>query len=277
MRPPGALISARGAAEPPPRGWGAPAEPLPPTPPAEPPHPPAPATPPPRGAVGGADPSHDGVGVGTGGTRQRRLAGAARREQAARTGQGPLAAALAPRAGHRAPHADQPLARPGRLDGRQRGPGRRRHPVLAAPAPRCPPAWSDPRCEHRPPEEPLRVYIGGDSIIRDAGDAFLNIASDSPLFETTLHYENATGLTRPDFYDWPAAFRQDMEAHRPEVAFVLFGGNDSQGIVGPNGEAVRGPGRPEVAGGVRAPGRGSDGHPPGGRPDRVLDRPATDA
>ena len=85
-------------------------------------------------------------------------------------------------------------------------------------------------------DEPLRVYIGGDSIVRDAGDAFLNIASDSPLFETTLHYENATGLARPDFYDWPAAFREDMEAHRPEVAFILFGGNDSQGILGPNGE-----------------------------------------
>ena len=90
-------------------------------------------------------------------------------------------------------------------------------------------------------DEPLRVYIGGDSIIRDAGDAFLNIASDTPLFETTLHYENATGLTRPDFYDWPAAFAEDMAEHRPEVVFVLFGGNDSQGIIGPNGRALPGP------------------------------------
>jgi hypothetical protein len=89
--------------------------------------------------------------------------------------------------------------------------------------------------------EPLRVYIGGDSIIRDAGDAFLNVASDSPLFETTLHYENATGLTRPDFYDWPAAFAEDMATHRPEVAFILFGGNDSQGIVGADGRTYPGP------------------------------------
>ena len=96
----------------------------------------------------------------------------------------------------------------------------------------------------RPPtaDAPLRVYIGGDSIIRDAGDAFLNLASDSPLFDTTLHYENATGLTRPDFYDWPAAFADDMAAHRPEVVFILFGGNDSQGIIGPNGETLSGPG-----------------------------------
>ena len=98
----------------------------------------------------------------------------------------------------------------------------------------------------RPPSEdqPLRVYIGGDSIIRDAGDAFLNLASDSPLFETTLHYENATGLTRPDFYDWPAAFADDMAEHKPEVVFVLFGGNDSQGIIGADGGALSGPSDP---------------------------------
>ena len=104
-------------------------------------------------------------------------------------------------------------------------------------------------------DEPLRVYIGGDSIIRDAGDAFLDIASDTPLFDTTLHYENATGLTRPDFYDWPAAFADDMAERRPEVVFVLFGGNDSQGIIGPDGEALPGPERRGLAGGVRAPGR----------------------
>jgi hypothetical protein len=98
----------------------------------------------------------------------------------------------------------------------------------------------------RPPtaDAPLRVYIGGDSIIRDAGDAFLNIASESPLFETSLHYENATGLTRPDFYDWPAAFERDMAEHQPEVAFILFGGNDSQGLVGADGRTHPGPGDP---------------------------------
>lgn len=92
--------------------------------------------------------------------------------------------------------------------------------------------------------DPLRVYIGGDSIVRDAGDAFLNLAGANPLFRTTLHYENATGLTRPDFYDWPAALAADMAEHRPEVAFILFGGNDSQGIVAPDGAVYPGPSDP---------------------------------
>jgi hypothetical protein len=91
-------------------------------------------------------------------------------------------------------------------------------------------------------EEPLRVLIAGDSIVRDAGDAFLQVAGDTPLLETTLHYENATGLTRPDFYDWPAALADDAATHRPEVVLVLFGGNDSQGIIAPDGSTHPDPG-----------------------------------
>jgi len=85
------------------------------------------------------------------------------------------------------------------------------------------------------PAAPLRVYIGGDSIVRDAGESFLRLAADDPLLDTTLHYEIATGLTRPDYYDWPAALVADAAAQDPEVMFLMFGGNDAQGIVAPDG------------------------------------------
>ena len=184
-------------------------------------------------------------GAGAGGAGERRRAGRAGGAQAARARPRPVAARsgtrcrTSPTSPRSAACATSATGWSGNedeggggvpLDGRPRRRARRR--------------WCDPPCARPTADEPLRVYIGGDSIIRDAGDAFLNLASDSPLFETTLHYENATGLTRPDFYDWPAAFREDMATHRPEVAFVLFGGNDSQGIIGPNGEAFPGPSDP---------------------------------
>lgn len=86
---------------------------------------------------------------------------------------------------------------------------------------------------------PLRVYLGGDSIMHDAGNAFLDIAAGSPIFTSTLHYENATGLARPDFYDWPAALAADLAEQQPEVVFLLFGGNDGQGIITADGTAVQ--------------------------------------
>ena len=84
-------------------------------------------------------------------------------------------------------------------------------------------------------DEPLRVYVGGDSVVRDAGESFLRIAAEDPRLSPALHYEIATGLSRPDYYDWPAALVNDMDSLEPEIALIMFGGNDAQGIVEPDG------------------------------------------
>jgi hypothetical protein len=52
----------------------------------------------------------------------------------------------------------------------------------------------------------------------------------------------ASGLTRPDYYDWPAALRTDVAADDPEVVVLVVGVNDGQGIVLPDGTPV-----PEVS------------------------------
>lgn len=83
--------------------------------------------------------------------------------------------------------------------------------------------------------DPLRVYIGGDSVVRDAGESLLRLAAGDPRLSTSLHYEIATGLSRPDFFDWPAALASDAASLKPEVALIMFGGNDAQGIVGRDG------------------------------------------
>ncbi len=85
-------------------------------------------------------------------------------------------------------------------------------------------------------EDPLRIYVGGDSVVRDAGESLLRMAAEDPRLTTALHYEIATGLARPDFYDWPSALAGDAAALKPEVALIMFGGNDAQGIVGPDGQ-----------------------------------------
>ena len=82
---------------------------------------------------------------------------------------------------------------------------------------------------------PLRVHIAGDSVVRDAGESFLRLAAEDPSFAPSLHYEIATGLSRPDFYDWPRGLVDDAASLDPEVMLLMFGGNDAQGIVGPDG------------------------------------------
>ncbi|MBA2282285.1 MAG: DUF459 domain-containing protein [Actinomycetota bacterium] len=98
-----------------------------------------------------------------------------------------------------------------------------------------------PRPELRPPTAaaPLRLWVGGDSIVRDVSESVLRLAADDPLLSPVAHYEISSGLTRPDYFDWPAALAADMAATDPEVVFVMFGANDAQGIVAAEGRVFQ--------------------------------------
>ena len=47
---------------------------------------------------------------------------------------------------------------------------------------------------------------------------------------TTLDYKVSSGLSRPDFFDWPTYFAQRIPAVNPDIVVVTFGGNDAQGL-----------------------------------------------
>lgn len=89
-----------------------------------------------------------------------------------------------------------------------------------------------PRPEVRAPTaaEPLRTWIGGDSMAQTLGIELQRAMEDVGLFETTLDYRISTGLTRPDFFDWPGHLAQIVAEQDPELMVVIFGANDSQGI-----------------------------------------------
>ena len=91
-------------------------------------------------------------------------------------------------------------------------------------------------------DDPLRLWIGGDSMAQVFGPALAEAAGSTGLVEPTVHYEMASGLTRPDYFDWPEALQADIAAEDPEVLVVVFGVNDGQGIVLADGTPI-----PEVA------------------------------
>jgi hypothetical protein len=91
-------------------------------------------------------------------------------------------------------------------------------------------------------DDPLRLWVGGDSMAQVFGPALATAAGATGLVEPTVHYEMASGLTRPDYFDWPGALRADVAATDPEVLVAVFGVNDGQGIVLPDGTPI-----PDVA------------------------------
>ncbi len=86
--------------------------------------------------------------------------------------------------------------------------------------------------ERRTPtaEAPLVMYVGGDSMARELGESLLGLLGATEVVDTDLEYRVSTGLSRPDFFDWPARLQEEVTDRPMEVAVVLFGANDGQNI-----------------------------------------------
>jgi len=77
---------------------------------------------------------------------------------------------------------------------------------------------------------PLSLYVGGDSLARNFGLAMQRVANSSGVLTAEVDSRAATGLTRPDFFNWPEHLVADILPKGPDVVVLQFGGNDAQNI-----------------------------------------------
>ncbi len=77
---------------------------------------------------------------------------------------------------------------------------------------------------------PLRIWLGGDSMTIELAQSVEDAVAERAEIDLDTHPQVSSGLTRPDFFDWPAYFRDEVLPGEPEVAVVMFGANDSQGM-----------------------------------------------
>lgn len=77
----------------------------------------------------------------------------------------------------------------------------------------------------------LRVYAAGDSLVQGWGEALQRLTGASGVIDMpAADFRSATGLVRPDAYDWPRRLRDQVKSRQPQVVVVGFGGNDAQGM-----------------------------------------------
>jgi hypothetical protein len=102
----------------------------------------------------------------------------------------------------------------------QRSPG-------AKPSPAKP---AQPRKLAFSPKKKLRIWIAGDSLVITPGYAIVRAAGSSPAMEPvgTVDGRVATGLTRPDVFNWFDEIRRQVKELRPKVVVLAFGGNDDK-------------------------------------------------
>ncbi|MGO8825593.1 MAG: DUF459 domain-containing protein [Acidimicrobiales bacterium] len=95
-------------------------------------------------------------------------------------------------------------------------------PTTAPPNPKLPTA-----------ADPLRLLIVGDSIGLDMGGPLQSDLAGTGVVNAALDGRVSTGLTRPDYFNWPAELTADLKSTQPQVVVVMIGANDAQDFLGP--------------------------------------------
>jgi hypothetical protein len=80
------------------------------------------------------------------------------------------------------------------------------------------------------PAKKLRVWIAGDSLVIVPGFAIVRAAGASPAIEAVGGVDGrvATGLTRPDVFNWFEEIPRRVKELRPRVVVLGFGANDDK-------------------------------------------------
>jgi hypothetical protein len=92
---------------------------------------------------------------------------------------------------------------------------------------------SPPKRERFTPQKKLRIWIAGDSLVVVPGESVLREIAGNRAFDATDAIEGriATGLERPDVFNWFTHVRDVMEKTKPRAVVLMFGGNDDHGFM----------------------------------------------
>ena len=88
-------------------------------------------------------------------------------------------------------------------------------------------------------KHPLRVWPAGDSLVIEPAYAIERVAARLPIRMLPVEGRVATGLERPDVYDWFTRIRQVAPSLRGGAAVLAFGGNDDNAYMSALPENVR--------------------------------------
>jgi hypothetical protein len=74
--------------------------------------------------------------------------------------------------------------------------------------------------------DPLRLWIGGDSLAGSLGPALGTIAGGTGVVQPQFDSRVSSGLANRGFFDWPDHATKEMARLNPEVAVFIIGAND---------------------------------------------------
>ena len=73
---------------------------------------------------------------------------------------------------------------------------------------------------------PVRILLTGDSLMAGLGPHMKREMAGYRNITLIPIGKGSTGLSRPDFYDWPSALKENLRKHRPHIVIMWIGTND---------------------------------------------------
>jgi hypothetical protein len=89
------------------------------------------------------------------------------------------------------------------------------------------------------------IFVIGDSLAGGLGAGMKRLTEGGSDFQVQLRFQEDSGVSRPEVYDWPDAIGKIARSNRVDIAVVLIGTNDVRAIR--DGEVMREFGSPEWA------------------------------
>jgi hypothetical protein len=83
------------------------------------------------------------------------------------------------------------------------------------------------------PAHPLRLWIAGDSLVIVPGESLLREVASNRAIEPARKIDGriASGLERPDVFNWFTYVREQMRRRKPNAVVLMFGGNDDHDLM----------------------------------------------
>ncbi len=88
------------------------------------------------------------------------------------------------------------------------------------------------QCRTLSTTDPLRLWVGGDSLAGSLGPALGTIAGATGVVQPYFDSRVSSGLSSPGFFDWPEHATSEMARLDPEVVVFIIGANDWTAVSG---------------------------------------------
>jgi len=102
--------------------------------------------------------------------------------------------------------------------------------AAASPTPKSTPTKPPPEVWVASTGDPVRVWVGGDSMGGELGFSLEPLLQESRAFKPITYYKESSGICRYDFFDWQKQMETVSRTAKPDAVVVMMGTNDTQSV-----------------------------------------------